>query len=989
MQYAHQVPVNTHKYTKVIILIVCLWDAGTYQPPLMTTARSACQLCPPGSISDGSSGLQCLSCTNWPGTFASAYGQTLCRPKTVQCSSFNYVNVSLDPASDNTCTPCVSCDSNEMAVAYESATESLGLLSPADLSSYLSELCPGNTDSPLYRCISNTPVAGKFLSITQAVGAAVGSTGIDPYTFQTCSDALYDPSIVNWVAGPSIETCYVGCLYGVSLQGTLTYLAAFQNAASLFPQNVQGNIFLQQMLEFKEEVCLPCPLSECSLGYYRPDYGNGCGPPCALPTFQGCSNINNINNNNNNNHNNDGCIALCSNAPPNSGYMGGGLALGQNSCPWSCLLGWHLSDNRSSCEPCSVQNPAVLCNSTNYAVLSPQECMPWFTSLDLCKYCPPLPYARLTGWNQSSSACEYQCYSGYFLFNSSSCLPCNAVWLKNMTICPVGMFLDDSICTVQGLAPACRPCATSPGIILITNGIMPNNATQCRAMCQQGFHTVQVSTGAYMSILTQNLAAFPTFNDILCIPCTPNDGRSCFNTSTCFPNYFRNLSVADGQPHSCVACKQSSQCNAGYYAPICTGTTFNDSSCIACDSALIVNTNQQFIAYSAALQGPNKERVILDDNGACPRACLNNYVQAQDNPAQCVSCKSLASADTGCIQSGVQPPLCAFVYAYWNAVPGVVWWDAQHAPPYLQPFTTQPISRAGICWACPIGTATLADSMDLCVALPGYTSSNILLPSAKLPIPSLPSDVYLVMQRPKMPLLQVKSSLGRRLLLSTASTTTTSSADMVMVVPCPFGSYKSSNGDGACYVCPQGSSTISVASPSMAVCMCQYGYYLHSKQGPCQPCPANTFQNVSISVLQAPTSCISCPANQSTLGAIGATRCTCALGFVPLLLPNKEELACVLCPAGYYCPPCTTADDICPPQQQECFPDSTSPPGSYDVSNCTCNEGFVGASRPNDPTAFYCTALPLGAWVNPQNGQMQCLPGKFFGLEPIYVFGPY
>jgi len=230
------------------------------------------------------------------------------------------------------------------------------------------------------------------------------------------------------------------------------------------------------------------------------------------------------------------------------------------------------------------------------------------------------------------------------------------------------------------------------------------------------------------------------------------------------------------------------------------------------------------------------------------------------------------------------------------------------------------------------------------------------------------------MQRPRMPIIELKPQ--RRRLLTVTGTPPAASSLSLVPVACPYGSYKAGNGDGICYACPQGSSTIGQASVSLAACMCQYGYYLRSNLGPCEPCPQDTYLNVSVSVVQKqanalslPYKCTPCPNNQSTLGATGATSCACALGYMP------SHATCVLCPPGYFCPPCTTADQTCPPEKVECFPDSTSPPGSYDISNCTCKEGLILASRPHDPTQFYCMALPLGTQLNPKTLHIECLPG--------------
>ena len=902
--------------------------------------------------------MLCLSCSLYPGTYAPEAGLTQCLGRTTSCAEFEYVNLTTDPTKNNGCVVCTPCSPSELVVAYDTSTQTLGLLAPGSSSTFLNGLCPGYTTAPYYRCVSNTPQAGLYLAISQSVGAALGTTLVDPYAFQACNDPLYNPAVVQWVAGPSIATCYVGCRYGVNQGGVNAYLSAFRNVQSDYPENTTGNMFLQRMLQVEGQygICTACPLDTCPLGRFRPNYeGSGCGPPCALPQFQGCQNST------------DGCTEECSNKPQHAGYIQGSATLGQDDCPWVCLLGWHLSDDRGQCLSCALDSG--LCNSSDYALAPEQECMPWSTSADLCKYCPPVPYATLVGWNQS---CEYRCYVGYYL-NGSTCLPCHTVWLMNWSPCPVGFYLNEALCFEEGGAPVCMPCEPVANVELISNGGL--NSSGCRGMCPAGFHTVSKSTGAYMN--DKDLQAFPPAPDVLCVACTPTDGRSCLLATPCFPGSYRNLSVADGQPGSCVPCRVSAQCAAGFYAPACLGANVTDAPCLPCDQALVQGTNQQFVDY-AAQQGVNRERVTQGD---CPRACINNYVQQQLDPTGgCVSCKSLALAaqaavDTAligpglqCLMPGVEPPICAFVYAYWNAAPGLQWWGEEYTPPFLV-YSSGLTERAGVCWACPIGTATLADSEALCVELPGYTTDVGSLPTAQIPIPSLPSDVYLVMQQPVLQVLSLQSERQQRRLLSVSGRRGLLQDGAMVVAPCPFGSYKPGTGAGGCYVCPQGASTVSAASISKAACLCTYGHYLANAQGLCAPCPPDTYQNT---IHPQPTQCTPCPTNQSTLGNTGATSCACALGYY-----RQQAETCVLCPAGFYCPPCTSADSVCPTSsKQPCFPGATSRAGSFTITNCTCGAGMVLASRPKDNGNLYCMTLPLGATgLNPITGLILCAAG--------------
>jgi hypothetical protein len=953
-------------------------NPGTYQT--VTMGGTTCVLCPPGTISDGSTGLECRSCSGWNNSFASSAGQTQCTPRRSQCELLQYINVSYDPAQDNTCAYCVPCAPDELTLAYDTSLFTLKLLAPNASERYLSQLCPGNKEAPLYRCLSTKPVAGQYMSIAQSVGASVATSAFDPYTFHTCEDTQFDPLVVAWVPGLNVQACYFSCLYGVNLQAVTDIYRNIFNAP--YAEDPTNNLFLQRMLSYKASLCLPCPTSACPLGLYRPDYhtGRGCGPPCGLSSSP-CHTINR-----------DGCTLPCTNRPPNAGYVGGGPVLGQDWCPWQCLLGFFLSDNRTTCLPCGALPPERLCNSSDYALAPIEQCLPWHTSQALCKYCPPMPFARLVGWNNATASCQYQCISGYYAnltagntnaTGSMTCTPCHSVWLYNWTLCPSGTYLDERQCYSTGERPTCRPCTQKAGVVrasFVSAGTLDAPAS-CKASCAPGYHTLSESTAVYADYT--DLATFPSIGDLKCTPCLLDDTRSCNFSRPCSAGFFRNASVRDGQNNSCVRCLTSRQCPAGTYAPPCTGENLTDAQCLPCPASLLVQ--QQFVPY-----GLQQGRIVEPDH--CPRVCLNNHIQAQWNPLVCEPCPTT----TPCLMPGVQPPLCAFTHAYWNATPDRAWWDAAHAPPFLPPYTTEPVERAGVCWACPLGTATLPNSRALCVPLPGFGSANMPQPNAKLPIPSLPSDVYVAMQMPRMPTFQVKPRTNRRRLYEVSATpaaaavaiaTTTDLALIsrtAAVVPCPYGTYKTEAGEGVCNVCPEGSSTMSTGSISLSACMCKYGYYL--ARGACLPCPSDTFSNVSVSLLllgsSTTTTCQACPPNTSTLGTTGATACACALGYV------RANGACVLCPAGFYCPPCMDKDAQCiPSDQRACFAGAISPPGSYAITNCTCDgPGLVIASRPKDPTQLYCRTLPLGSVV--VNGQVKCLPGWSAADGPSCVLCP-
>lgn len=934
---------------------------GTFQNVSM--GGTSCTLCPPGTISFGSQDHDCISCIRWgTNVFNPNPGQTICQPKKQTCNPFQYVNLSHDPTKDNTCVDCVPCAPGEWASAFITIQNGFDVLRPNTTGNFLSQLCPGTTSTPLYRCLSTAPKAGEYLAFTESVGSATMASSpsssstsmLDPFVFTKCSDSNFNNLTVEWVVGFDIQACYISCKYGVNSQA-ISMIYPSIKLLLLYVEAPTQNIFLQPWLQYKDRICLSCPNNPCPLGLYRPDFGYGCGPPCGLST-----NLCQLDN--------TGCIAQCTNKPANSGYIGGSSILGKDWCPWQCSLGYFLSDNRTTCLPCGSQLPLQLCNSSDYALVSTDQCLPWYTSRELCRYCTPLPFAKLVGWNHTTGACQYQCFPGYYanITNNTHmiCTPCNQVQLNNWTLCPIGTYLDDKQCYDKGIRPSCQNCIIKEDASFVSAGIL-NEAGSCKASCSPGFHSVSNKTNMYADYADLN--SFPTVNDLKCIPCSPQDTRSCNFTTACFSGFFRNMSVRDGQPNSCVQCKQSRHCPIGTYALPCTGANLTDAQCLPCPSSLLVN--QQFVNY-----GLNHGRIISPNH--CPRTCLNNHVQNQNNILICEPCPTT----TPCLLTGTQPPLCSFVYAYWNATPDTIWWDQAYTPPFIL-YSTGIVQRAGICWACPIGTATFSNSNALCVPLPGYASAKMPIPNGKLPIPTLPTDVYLTMQIPRFPTLQSRNNRGRRLyqfqIMSqniTTTTTTTSNALAVRgaAVPCPYGTYKSDAGDGFCNTCPEGSSTMSTKSIALSSCMCRYGYYLVAKQnGPCLPCPIDTFLNVTVSILTTtPPKCIPCPPNTSTLRALGATTCACALGYV------RIKGSCVLCKAGFYCPPCTDRDVKCiPSDQRPCFSGATSLPGSYDITNCTCNSpGLVISKRPKDTTQLYCRTLPLGSTLT-VDGQIKCLPG--------------
>jgi hypothetical protein len=146
----------------------------------------------------------------------------------------------------------------------------------------------------------------------------------------------------------------------------------------------------------------------------------------------------------------------------------------------------------------------------------------------------------------------------------------------------------------------------------------------------------------------------------------------------------------------------------------------------------------------------------------------------------------------------------AFVFAHWNATPGIAWWPAAYTPHSMLPLETGiRMERAGRCWACPYGEGTVDGDADLCILLPGFGRAVELNKMTRVRVPVMGSDVYLSLQEPAMPYIKLDFSrrllavapnatliLPRRRLLVNATPILPLLQMQVMNVPCQVGYYK-------------------------------------------------------------------------------------------------------------------------------------------------------------------------------------------------------
>ena len=693
----------------------------------------------------------------------------------------------------------------------------------------------------------------------------------------------------------------------------------------------------------------------------------------------------------------DGCTQYCRPAPTGAVIYDGSSELGKDECPWTCMQGWHISDDGLSCLQCALETS---CSQGFVLVDTSKYCLPTSRSYDLCKPCDPVTGGRPRSWDNLGQVCTYECLSGYFAANekNTSCLPCD---VYNAQECPVGFFRDYDGCVARGTPPLCRPCAApeDPNVLdryvfsFTSNGGL--NASNCSATCGAGFHSL--AGGQYVQ------EPVNVFN-LQCVLCKPwLDDVTCHGA--CQVGQFRNKSVADGLARgACVQCMTSSQCGAGRYAIPCSGNESANAGCRDCSSELLFDGGiseqvRDFVSYELQRTMAQQLRTVVQPPvGDCPRVCKPNHILVAGGA--CVTCRSWVLSTKGCQQEPAppllgQPQACDFVYSHWNATPGPMWWASESTPSFLKAFASKysanraMVPRAELCWACPYGEGTIEGDTDLCTLLPGFGRATELLKLKQVKIPVLGPDIYLSIQEPPMPnvdlgLIDSKQN-GRRLLLlgqprassltnaiiSARPNTVVGAPQTTTNVQCQVGYYKDRHGDGSCYSCPTGTSTSGVGAVSLQSCLCKPGW---SRMGSliwsrgCLPCPPDTFTE-SLTP-QGGDMCRACPPNETTFGQEGMSACACRWGMM-----RVAPQTCAPCPANTYCRPCMESE-TCPTNRVimgACFAGASAAPGSTGVGNCTCGSGLGALQRANGQ--YYCSPIPPMATYDADLRRIACVQG--------------
>ena len=174
-------------------------------------------------------------------------------------------------------------------------------------------------------------------------------------------------------------------------------------------------------------------------------------------------------------------------------------------------------------------------------------------------------------------------------------------------------------------------------------------------------------------------------------------------------------------------------------------------------------------------------------------------------------------------------------------------------------------------------------------------------------------------------------------------------------------------GQSACTPCQNATSAAASMAPS--ACSCNPGYYRTTTATPsCSPCPSNLY------CAGADIQPVACPNNThfTGTGASSVDSCKCDAGHFYQAGNSTSPFLCGNCYEATYCPYETTA------VATSCPVNTTSPPFSSVITDCTCLPGYTSANVTNgtSPTGVPChlclandycsggkaTACPLNSW---------------------------
>ena len=534
--------------------------------------------------------------------------------------------------------------------------------------------------------------------------------------------------------------------------------------------------------------------------------------------------------------------------------------------------------------------------------------------------------------------------------------------------------------------------ATTQGLLVFADTQEPTRFANadCLARCGGNFtHKYRLEVQ-----LPDNDTGFYPQSQLRCVPCN-RSRESCSASGLCDPGLFLS------SPGVCSPCNTAPCTQPGFYRTQCRDGQ-NNSVCAPCDTALLANPTPCNSTLCSIAPAPTQTRRWMAAGqpntlgaGECAVTCKNNHMWVDAflrvKPYALLVTNRATLLCVPCASAFVQTSMnVTGIYAMWN-------------------------ESGGVCTKCPVGRQTslyvdvmcnLAAGVSNTISSMPYTTPTIVVNSQAQAVasyrqawPSLaPGSVLNYYSCCSVDLgLADSTAAFTQCVLQTdpcyiqlntqahppSTGCCTSNATRVVArrrllqvqegfqagetYGCPAGSHKEAEGDGACTMCPQGSSTRLNGTTSGAECECFPGHQ-RAAAGRCDLCVVGTcrsFQEAACTpckpgwVAPYPGS-MQCDVHDGLLQASQAPAQRNCSG-------TNEPLE--VCPAGFYC-----NRGVARP----CPRNSVSAPGARAASDCQCAEGYYGTlGRANAA----CIPKPPGMRCN---GDCTCPEGwSLEGLQCV------
>ena len=698
----------------------------------------------------------------------------------------------------------------------------------------------------------------------------------------TCSSCAQNSEVVNGAIASSSTSCL--CSAG--------YFGSGHTDCSACPENTYKGTVASNL------ACTSCPSGSstsgltasdaitdcvCAKGYSGSLQYGGCNP-CAVDTYKDVDM--------------DDVCDPCDVAATTNGSL---ASRGADAC--MCRPGYFGSNN--TCSACPVNTFAsapgtgtaltrcIACAGTTdtqgvAGASSPQQCIcpagQYGNGGDTCTLCPAGSYKTAAG-NGNSSACIL-CPPGATTLGGTG-----------------SVTYDDCLCApgYYGSGATCLACPSDTFKTDSGNG----NATVVCTACAIGTTTGGVTAASTSSSCLCPAGKYGSGNS-LCYVCPVDTYKAtAANGATTVCNQCPTGSTTNGQTG--VTSVAQCVCNPGWYraadgtCAACPVDTFKAaagnadiSSCLSCPvrSSTVSQTGQSSITQCHCIPGSYGN--VSTGCVSCPA----NSFQAGYDASSCSSCASNSTTD-GVIGRSSSTS-CSCLAGYFGTV-GHLSCQACPADTYK---ASSGNGACTLCTRCSANTTTAGlagqSTASSCVCLPGYYGLQSVCSMC-------PKDTYKVssgngaVQDVCTPCLE-GSTTGNILGAVSASQCICGRGFVrsgQICVPCTSNTFKDSIQDSTqCTACGDNSTTAgNIGSINSTACVCKPGYYGLSGHLSCQACPTSTFKTAAGSGPQSV--CSQCDALSVTNGTSPATSsdmCQCAAGAYRV----STNGPCALCPADHY-----------------------------------------------------------------------------------------